>query len=309
MFGPPPFDPEGTPGDIGLVGPASASWRLIAEPAAIAGGIRGLLLQVAHPMALAGVTDHSRYEADPLGRLQRTSQYVTTSVYGSTAEAIAVARRVRAMHTRVRGVAPDGRAYRADDPELLTWVSLALTSSFLAADHYFSPYPLVSRDRDRFVAEQSTLAALLDPRVDLEAIERDRDAIAALRSQALPLPMLVDGLLPGSVVELTSALTRYAPDLGLDDRGRALFAFLRRPPLPLVARLPYRTLLRGAIASLSDTHRRALEITQLRDPDGARAAARRLLGRIRVISGTSPAERLAARRNGQPRTQRSPSLP
>jgi hypothetical protein len=131
MFGPPPFDPNRDPGDPGLTGPGSPSWRIIGEPAAIAGGIRGLLAQVSHPLAMAGVHDHSAFREDPLGRLQRTSAYVTTSTFGSTAEAISVAGRVRAVHPRVHGTAPDGRPYRADDPRLLVWVSISLTSSFL----------------------------------------------------------------------------------------------------------------------------------------------------------------------------------
>ena len=71
-----------------LCGPGSASWRVIGEPAAIAGGLRALLLQVAHPLAMAGVADHSAFRTDPLGRLHRTSAYVTASTFGSTPEAL-----------------------------------------------------------------------------------------------------------------------------------------------------------------------------------------------------------------------------
>jgi hypothetical protein len=179
MFGPPPFDPDRDPGDPGLTGPDSPSWRVIGEPAAIAGGIRGLLTQVSHPLAMAGVYDHSAFREDPLGRLQRTSAYVTTSAFGSTAEAIAIAGRVRAVHPRVVGTAPDGRPYRADDPRLLVWVSIALTSSFLATHRLWSPDVLTPAEEDRFVAEQSRIGALLDPEVDLRML---RDPESARRS-------------------------------------------------------------------------------------------------------------------------------
>ncbi|HEY6634681.1 MAG TPA: oxygenase MpaB family protein, partial [Acidimicrobiia bacterium] len=55
------------PGDPGLLGPESVSWRLLADPAAFVGGLRGLLIQAAHPEVVAGVGDHSRYRDDPFG--------------------------------------------------------------------------------------------------------------------------------------------------------------------------------------------------------------------------------------------------
>src|SRR5688500_18964402 len=130
-FGPPPFDPSAAPGDPGLFGPEAASWTIISDPAAIVGGIRALLVQLLHPLAMAGVADHSRFRDNALSRLQRTSAYVTATTFGATTDALAAAATVRRVHTRVRGVAPDGRPYAAADPHLLAWVSMALTSSFL----------------------------------------------------------------------------------------------------------------------------------------------------------------------------------
>ncbi|NIR38143.1 MAG: DUF2236 domain-containing protein, partial [Actinobacteria bacterium] len=53
------------PGDPGLFGPDSVSWRVIGDVAAFLGGIRALLVQAAHPEVVAGVSDHSRYQEDP----------------------------------------------------------------------------------------------------------------------------------------------------------------------------------------------------------------------------------------------------
>ncbi len=297
LFGPPPFDPDADRGDPGLTGPGSASWRVIGEPAAIAGGIRGLLLQVAHPLAMAGVADHSAFRTDPLGRLRRTSGYVTTTTFGSTREALAVSRRVRRVHERVVGTAPDGRPYRAADPALLAWVSVALTSSFLAADAAWAPSPVGPDDADRFVAEQSRIAALLDPRVDLDAVAADPDAPAALRAGRLPLPMIADGLLPTTVAALDGILAGFDTDLGVTDQGRQAVRFLRRPPIPLVGRAGYQALFAGAAASLTLRQQQALEVEHT--PTGAalaRARTHALLALLRVTTGTSPSRRLAARR-------------
>ena len=295
LFGGPQFDPTVDAGDPGLTGPGSASWQVIAEPAAIAGGIRGLLVQVAHPLAMAGVHDHSAFRDDPLGRLQRTSGYVTTTTFGSTREALAVSQRVRAVHPRVHGTAPDGRRYRADDPRLLTWVSIALTSSFLAAHRLWAPGVL--EDEDAFVREQSEIAALLDPRVDVRALLADPTAQAELRARRIHLPMIADGTLPITADGLEQVLARYDAELGINQQGREALAFLKRPPIPLVARGGYRALLSGAVGSLTPRLQTALEVRW--GPVRSRAAvtqAQVALSSMRTAVGTSPSVKAAAAR-------------
>lgn len=287
----PAFDAQRDPGDPGLLGPGSASWRVVAEPAAIAGGIRAVWLQTLHPLAMAGVAEHSAYREEPLARLHRTAAYVTRSTFGSTREALEIARGVRATHRRVRGVAPDGRPYAADDPRLLVWVSVALTSSFLVADRLWSPTPLDEAGADRFVAEQSRLAALLDPRFDLATVARDGGA--AVRSGRLGAPLLDD--LPVSARELDRVLVGFAPELAVTGQTREAIAWLRRPPLPRPARPGYRVLSAGAVGSLARGHRRLLRIAE-RDVT-ARAAVTQTglaLDVMRLAVGVSPA--LAAAR-------------
>ena len=315
LFGPPPFDPDADPGDPGLCGPGSASWQAIGEPAAIAGGLRALLLQVAHPLAMAGVADHSAFRTDPLGRLHRTSAYVTASTFGSTREALQVARQVRQVHPHVHGVTPDGRAYRADDPHLLTWVGVALTASFLAADRCWSPTPLGVAARDAFVHEQSRIAALLDPHVDVDGLLADPTGQAELRAGRVALPLLDRGLLPRTEAELEAVLDEFAPELGVGDQGRAALRFLRWPPLPLAVRPAYLGLYAGAIGSLSRRERRALELDV---PDAVAAAAvvqaRIALTALRAATGTSPSvaaatRRAAARSDAQTRASVPPQGP
>lgn len=292
LFGPPPFDPDRDPGDPGLCGPGSASWRIIAEPAAIVGGIRALLVQLLHPLAMAGVADHSAFRTDPLGRLHRTAAYVTATTFGSTREALAIARRVRQAHTTVVGTAPDGRAYRAADPELLTWVSVALTSSFLATDAAFAPVPADRAAADAFVAEQSRAAALLDERVDLDDLDP-----ADVRAGRLDLPLLADGLLPLSASALRGRLDAFGSDLAVGDQAREALRFLVWPDLPPAVRTGYLPLLAGAIACLDPDQRRLLGFPSSRLAAApVQAQTRLLLALMRIVSGTSPSARLAARR-------------
>src|SRR5215207_7800240 len=72
------------PGDPGLFGPGSVTWRVHADPSMLVGGLSALMLQTVHPLAIAGVEEHSNYREDPLGRLSRTGSFVTGTTYGST---------------------------------------------------------------------------------------------------------------------------------------------------------------------------------------------------------------------------------
>lgn len=284
-----------TDADAGVCGLGSPSWRVIGEPAAIAGGIRALLLQTLHPLAMAGVAQHSQYRDDPLARLQSTSTWVTTATFGTTAQVLEVARVVRRVHRAVRGTAPDGRPYRAGDPHLLVWVSVALTSSFLAADRLWAPQPVTGADADRFVAEQSRLAALLDERVALNDLLGDPDAGHLLRTGAVDLPLLAD--LPSTVDELIAVLDSYAPELDGGAQAREAVRFLRWPPVPGPLRAAYLPLLAGAAGSLPRRHRRMLGMPTSRVAAAAAVAnAANLLTALRSAVGRSPAYDAATRR-------------
>src|SRR4051795_13158089 len=123
--------PVTPPKDIGLYGPDSVTWRVHADPTMLLAGLRALLLQALHPLAMAGVAQHSDFRADPWGRLLRTVRYVTTVSFGTTAQAERAAARVRGIHRPLGGVEPEsGATYRVDDPELLRWVHCCLVDSF-----------------------------------------------------------------------------------------------------------------------------------------------------------------------------------
>lgn len=297
VFGDVPYSHERAPGDPGLHGPGSATWRVVGDPAAIVGGVRGLLVQLLHPLAMAGVADHSAFERDPLGRLRRTGGYVTVTAFGSLDDVLGVVGAVRRRHVPVRGTAPDGRAYRADDPALLRWVSIALTESFLAADAAYAVRPVRRRHADAFVLEQSRIAALLDPRLDLDAVAEDPRARAGLRDGTLPLPMIDDGSLPRSVAELRAHVRAFEPELAVTGQGERAFAFLRRPPLEGPPALVYPALFAGAMATVPRRRRRRCgwSAHPVRDR-AARAATFAMVNGLRLGTGRPGSVEVATRR-------------
>jgi uncharacterized protein (DUF2236 family) len=147
--------------DLGLFGPGSMTWRLHKEPALLVGGLRALMVQALHPLAIAAVEDHSDYKADVWGRYARTSNYVASTIFGTTRQALAQGARVRDVHRTISGVdRVTGRPYAADDPILLLWIHTTLVESFLAAYRRFAG-PLTAADADRYVAEMVRQAELV----------------------------------------------------------------------------------------------------------------------------------------------------
>jgi uncharacterized protein (DUF2236 family) len=147
--------------DDGFFGPASVTWRLSADLSAPVAGLRSVLMQALHPLAMAGVDQHSDWRRDPVGRLAATMAYTGTVTYGDRTSASRAAQRVRAIHEHVRGLdTVTGRPYAAGDPALLLWVHAALVDSALAASRLFGA-PLADADADRYVSEMTVAAELV----------------------------------------------------------------------------------------------------------------------------------------------------
>jgi uncharacterized protein (DUF2236 family) len=206
-----------------------------ADASMFVGGLRALLLQSLHPLALAGVAAHSGYRGDPWGRLQRTSYFLAVTTFGLTTDAEAAVARVRRVHERVRGVAPDGRAYAASDPHLLQWVHIAEVDSFLCTYQTYGRAPLNRAEQDEYLAD------------------------AACVAQALGVPDP-----PLTMAELRDQLEAYRPELRGTPEARAAARFmLIRPPLPLAARPAYAALAAAAVASLPAWARLPLRLPYL----------------------------------------------
>jgi uncharacterized protein (DUF2236 family) len=228
-------DPSGAPewskqmaigSDAGLFGPNSAVWQVHGCIATLVGGIRALLMQAAHPAALTGVAEHSAYDTDPLGRLERTTRWLTITSFGST-EAIEIeARRVREMHKRVTGSFQDKSGeqspYSASDPRYLLWVHCAFTDSFLRA-HEELGYSL-PQGADQYVREWSKSA---DP--------------LGLSQAPLSKNELVDVMATFAENEVTS-ISMTPPIVG----------FILKPPFGKGGLFFYRILANAAIATIDE---------------------------------------------------------
>jgi uncharacterized protein (DUF2236 family) len=212
---------HGTPGPRWFP-EGSAIRQVHGDASMFVGGVRALLLQSLHPLAMAGVAAHSGYKGDPWGRLQRTSHFLAVTTFGTAQDAEAMVRRVRAVHDTVRGTTPDGRPYAASDPHLLRWVHVAEIDSFLSAHQRFGRNPLDAAGRDRYVAEAATVA----------------EALGAVDP-------------PRSEGELRDHLEGYRPELAATPEALEAARFiLLTPPLPLLARAPYAAIAGGAVALL-----------------------------------------------------------
>jgi uncharacterized protein (DUF2236 family) len=149
------------PADVGLFGPRSLVWRVHRDRTFPLAGMRSLMVQALHPLAMAGVAQHSDWRRDPFGRLAATSGYVLSVTYGDTAAANAAAARVRAVHTHVRGTdGVTGLGYSAEDPELLLWVHAGMVDSIV---HVVQRYGrgLDAVEADRYVAEMVPFAEIV----------------------------------------------------------------------------------------------------------------------------------------------------
>ncbi len=255
------------PGDPGLLGPDSVSWRVIGDASAFVGGIRALIIQTAHPEVVAGVEQHSRYRDDPLGRLSRTSVYVTETTYGAIPEVDAAVQAVRTAHRPVRGRSERDVPYSAANPQMAAWVHNVLTDSFLTAFQTYGPQRLTSDEADQFVEEQTRIGALLD---------------------AAPLPSTAD--------ELSRWISDH-PALVSSTAQRNAIKFLRCPPLPLAVQLGYQPLFQAAAATVPVAIRRVIGVAP---GPGAVCGGRAAVSGLRWALGASPAWRVALVRSGAP---------
>jgi uncharacterized protein (DUF2236 family) len=210
-------------------------WRVHADASMFAAGIRALLLQSLHPLAMAGVAGHSGYKGDPWGRLQRTSTFLATTTFGTIEDAEALIERIKGIHEGVRGKAGDGRPYAASDPHLLKWVHIAEADSFLRTHQRYAVTPLTPAEADRYVAQACVVATrlgVIDP--------------------------------PTTVAELDAAIESYRPELVGTPAARDAARFLLlHPPLPWSARLGYGALAGAGVALLPPWARQQLALPSL----------------------------------------------
>ena len=225
--------------EAGLYLPTDAPWVVHADFGTLVGGIRALLMQALHPGSLTGVASHSRYQQDALGRLSGTIRWLTVTTFGSHSAIAGEAGRVNRMHDRVKGEYTTGqgetKAYRAADPDLLLWVHIAFTDSFLTCHEMYAWRPIpagnAATGADNYVAQWSK-------------------SVAPLGLTECPM----------SHAELNTEIERFVDEglLQSNETTRRVVEFIRNPPLPPMARLAYRLLFSAAVLSLPPHSRELL---------------------------------------------------
>lgn len=216
--------------DESLFGPQSVVWRVHGDVTTMmVGGVAALLLQMLHPAVLAGVWDHSTFRGDMLGRLRRTARFIAVTTYGSAAEAQEMIDKVRDVHTRVKGVLPDGTPYAADDPHLLAWVHVTEAVSFLDAWIRYAEPGMSLADQDRYFADFARIAEALGT-VDVPRSRAEADALIA----------------------------RVRPELVVDARTREVARMVLDQPAPNLAVAPVQALTFGAAVDLLPPWARAM---------------------------------------------------
>jgi uncharacterized protein (DUF2236 family) len=233
----------------GLLGPDSVAWKVIDHPVSIVGGLRALIIQSLHPLAMAGVAQHSDYRNRSLDRLRRTAYYVSATTFGDLDAAHSAARRVKNMHRKVRGVDPvTGRPYSADDPVTQLWVHCVEWHSFLAVYRAFAG-GLSDEDADRYIAEGVRIAALLD---------------------------VPEDTVPASVAEMREYFAAVRPELRMSEYAHDAIRFVISPPLTaelLAFQVPLRIVASAAVATVPRDLRRLAGIDRSSALDALTVAA------------------------------------
>lgn len=231
----PPWLPVVADGDeAGFYVPGDAPWIVHRDFSTLVGGVRALLMQALHPGSLTGVSQHSRYEEDPLGRLSGTIRWLTVTTFGSVTAIQNEASRVNRMHDRVTGeyetASGEVRPYRAADKDLLLWVHVAFMDSFLRSHQNYSKAP----------------------------IPGGADAYVRLWSKSVG-PLGLDAV-PMSEAELLATLEDFYGQLRVTQETKEVIRWIRKAPLPPLAKPVYALLFHSALASMPENYRSLIGI-------------------------------------------------
>ena len=233
-----------------MLGPESVAWRVIGHPVSIVGGLRSLIVQSLHPLAMAGVAQHSDYRRRPLDRLRRTSHYVAATTFGDRATAEAAAARVRRIHKRVRGIDPvTGSPYSAEIPTRSSGSTASSGTRSSPPTAPTRPRGSSPEDEDRYIAEGAPIAALLG---------------------------VPEEIVPKTVDEMRAYFAAVRPQLCVSDSSRDAIGFVLNPPLTrdlIPLQVPLRITAAAAVAIVPHDLRRLAGIGQPRLVDGLLRAA------------------------------------
>lgn len=312
------------PGDAGLFGPGSVTWEVGSDwPSALVGGMSGLILGTLHPQVLAGTLDHSIFRTDPIGRLARTASFVMATAFASTEVAHGVIDHVNRLHKRISGTAPNGKLYRADDPDLAVWTHTTIYGGFLDGHLLYAPQPIGGTDIDGYWAETARVPRMLGAKGVPTSRSEVREYFRQVRTQLEPSHDALESarwVLEGgkgntpTVVDSGKALAdgwqQLMPGRGLRRRSPGYAQQERRILLPAslgAVKFAYWIFAKAATDLLPEWGRRMLRLDSSRV---AQPLTRAYFAALRLAVPTMPrALRLSIDRSQRPQTGGKPQFP
>lgn len=188
-----------------VAAPESVTWRVHLDRSMWVAGVRALMLQALHPIAMQGVWQRSDFRSDPTGRLLRTAHFIAVTTYGSHTEAETLGEHIRRVHRALSFTDPaTGRLHRVDQHDLLVWVHCAEVTSYLETT-VRAGLELSPADMDRYLDEQSLTAGYV-------GLSRDD--------------------VPRNVADMRRYLAAVRPELKVTEEARQAVRFLLWPKVP-----------------------------------------------------------------------------
>ncbi len=195
--------------------PSAVGRKINREAVVLLGWGRAVLLQLAHPLIAAALSDYSKFRRGPRGYLRRARSTVGAMLelsFGTPADAQRIVRRINAIHDQVHGtldravgIFPAGTVYSARDPQLLCWVHATLIESMIMSYELFVD-PLSADEKDTYAIDATWLARELG--VEPQLLPMDYPSVQS------------------------HVLSRYATgEIVVGDNARTLAAALLSPPL------------------------------------------------------------------------------
>jgi uncharacterized protein (DUF2236 family) len=146
---------------------AAVARKINREIVVVIGWGRAILLQLAHPLIAAAVSDGSRFHTGAGSYVRRAHQTISAMLdltFGSPAQAQRIVDRINGIHDHVNGhlsaatgIFAAGTPYSARDGRLIIWVQATLVES-LTLTYEQLIGPLTAREKDDYAADSAWLA-------------------------------------------------------------------------------------------------------------------------------------------------------
>jgi uncharacterized protein (DUF2236 family) len=129
---------------------------------------RAILLQLAHPLIAAAISDGSSFHSGAGSYVRRAHQTISAMLdltFGTLSDAQRIVDKINGIHDHVHGhlgaatgVFPAGTPYSARDGQLLVWVHATLVESLVLTYEQLVG-PLTGEEKDQYASDSAWLRA------------------------------------------------------------------------------------------------------------------------------------------------------